>query len=282
MKSFALLLGLFLMNDLQAQDTNCMIIGHRGFRGVYPENTLVGFQKALLLPIDGIELDVVVNKDHELVISHDPFFQKEFCLDSTGAKIMNEKEFNIYKLSQEEVMRFDCGSLKNPKFEEQQVISQYKPLWKEFKELKKLDSTHTILFEIKSIKADYGKSQPFPDEYAKLVVAELADYPFRSKIVIMSFDPVILNEIHKISNDYRMVLLTYKPINKIKYPLKKLDFLPYALGMFHPTIHRNVIDQLHDLGLKCFAWTVNDQKNADRLHELKVDALITDYPDRIK
>lgn len=282
MKSFALFLGLFLMNDIQAQDTNCMIIGHRGFRGVYPENTLVGFQKALQLPIDGIELDVVVNKDHELVISHDPFFQKEFCLDSTGAKIKNEKEFNIYELSQEEILRFDCGSLKKPKFEEQKVISQYKPLWKEFKELNELDSAHTILFEIKSVKADYGKSQPFPDEYAKLVVTELAVYPFSSNIVIMSFDPAILNEIHKISDDYRMVLLTYKPINTIKRTLKKLNFTPYAFGMFHSTINHHIIDQLHDKGLKCFAWTVNEQNEADRLHRLQIDALITDYPDRIK
>ena len=101
---------------------------------------------------------------HELVISHDPFFQKEFCLDSTGTKITNEKDYNIYKLSQEEIMKFDCGSLKNPKFDEQQLITQYKPLWREFKELKELDSSHIILFEIKSVKADYGKSQPFPDE----------------------------------------------------------------------------------------------------------------------
>jgi len=273
---------LITSNSIEAQNNNCMIIGHRGFRGVYPENTLVGFQKALQLPIDGIELDVVVNKDHELVISHDPFFQKEFCLDSTGEKITNEKDYNIYKLSQEEIMKFDCGSLKNPKFDEQQLITQYKPLWREFKELKELDSNHIILFEIKSVKADCGKSQPFPHEYAKLVVNELIDYPFQSNIIIMSFDPVILNEIFKINHKYRMVLLTYKPINQIKHPLKKLDFIPYALGIFHPMIHRNVIDQLHEQGLKCFAWTVNDQKNADRLHELKVDALITDYPDRIK
>ena len=282
MKGILLFISLITLNSIEAQNNNCMIIGHRGFRGVFPENTLVGFQKALQLPIDGIELDVVVNKDHELVISHDPFFQKEFCLDSTGAKITNEKDYNIYKLSQEEIMKFDCGSQQNPKFDEQQLISQYKPLWREFKELKELDSSHIILFEIKSVKADYGKSQPFPDEYAKLVVDELADYPFRPNIIIMSFDPAILNEIHKISDEYRMVLLTYKPINSIKPSLKKLSFIPYAFGMFHPTINRKVIDQLHTLGLKCLAWTVNDQKIADRLHEIKVDALITDYPDRIR
>ena len=76
-----LIFGLLLNFQMtKAQLNQPEIYGHRGFRGKFPENSILGFQKAIELGITGIELDVVVNKDKQLVISHEPFFQKEyFC-----------------------------------------------------------------------------------------------------------------------------------------------------------------------------------------------------------
>ena len=99
-----------------AQNHTIEIYGHRGFRGMYPENSLIGFQKAIELGIDGIELDVVVNKDRQLVISHEPYFQKEFCKDSIGFVMNHEDNYNIYELTQAEIIKFDCGSKFNSKY----------------------------------------------------------------------------------------------------------------------------------------------------------------------
>ena len=55
------------------------IFGHRGFSGVYPENTLIGFHKVIELGVDGIKLDIVVNKDLDLVISHEPYMEGKWC-----------------------------------------------------------------------------------------------------------------------------------------------------------------------------------------------------------
>lgn len=265
-----------------SQDTNCMIIGHRGFRGVYPENTILGFQKALQIPVNGIELDVVVNRDKQLVISHEPYFNKDFCLDSTGEIIRNEKEFNMYTMTQDEIVQFDCGTKAHPKFPEQIHSKQVKPLCSALWEIKDLDSAKIILFEIKSEKDEYGVSQPYPDEFAKLVIKEASIFRYKQNIIFMSFDPEILNEISRLTNEYRMVLLTYNPLKSLKSALKELEFSPYALGMFYPTINQKVMQNLKRKNIQCFAWTVNDQIDADRLHALGIDAIITDYPDRIK
>ena len=94
---------------LFAQNT-IMVIGHRGCRGVLPENTIVGFQRAIEDGADGIEWDVVVNADGQLVISHEPYFHNNFCLDPKGNTIQDESLYNIYRMTQAEIEGFDCGS----------------------------------------------------------------------------------------------------------------------------------------------------------------------------
>ena len=85
---------------VSGQENPVSFFGHRGCRGLYPENTIVGFKKAIELGVDGIEWDVVVNKDKQLVISHDQFFEREFCLMPDGSEISDEKATNIYQMSQ--------------------------------------------------------------------------------------------------------------------------------------------------------------------------------------
>lgn len=77
------------------------IFGHRGCRGVYPENTIEGFKKAISFGVDGIELDVVVNKNQELVISHESYIDTNYCLTN---KLDNES-LNIYKMNIAEIQR---------------------------------------------------------------------------------------------------------------------------------------------------------------------------------
>ena len=280
MKSNMILLSLFLLSrSVFAQEVN--YFGHRGCRGILPENSIESFKKAIELGVDGVELDVVVNKDGQLVISHEPYFKCEFCLDSTGNNITAEKLYNIYHLSQEEILKFDCGSIGNPKFPNQKKIKTSKPLLQEF--FSEVDlKGKTLLLEVKSEKKEYGISQPEPTDFAKLVIKETAPFQTNSHILFMSFDAQILEEIHKIDPQLNLIYLTYKPAKSAKSFLKEISFNPYGLGMYYPTISKRKVHQLKKKGIYTFAWTVNDNQLSNKLIDKGVNGIITDYPDRVK
>jgi glycerophosphoryl diester phosphodiesterase len=268
------------MYPAMAQDNPIEIFGHRGFRGKYPENSLIGFQKAIELGISGIELDVVVNKDQQLVISHEPYFQREYCLDSSGRNIQSESEYNIYELTQEQILKFDCGSKYYSKFPEQQKLKTTKPLFQEFIKTLNLEKV-VLLLEIKSNPKEYGISQPEPKEYCELILNELKNYPFTSNVRVMSFDNQILEELHKFDPSFPLIYLTYLPKSP-SYFLKKLSFTPFGLGMFYPTIKGRKTHMLHKADVKLFAWTVNSISSMKKLRQDDVDGIITDFPDILK
>jgi glycerophosphoryl diester phosphodiesterase len=245
-----------------------------------PENSIVSFQHALQLGADGVELDVVVNRDKQLVVSHEPFFQSEFCFDSIGNRINHEKTFNIYEMTQEEIRRFDCGSLGNSRYPEQQSIAASKPLFSEF--LSQVNMAgKTLLFEVKSSPVEYGRSQPAPEEYVSIILEEMTSVNDSVDLIIMSFDRNILEEVNKRSPGQKMVYLTYQPIKGVKGFLDQLSFKPYALGMFYPTVSKRKISRLKKMEVQTFCWTLNDSGKARKFMRWGIDGIITDYPDRV-
>jgi len=256
---------------------NPLIFGHRGCRGILPENSIEGFQEAIKLGIDGIEFDVVVNKDKQIVISHEPYMDKRYCLMPDGTEIKNEKKLNLYQMSQVEIQEFDCGSKLHPKFPKQKKIKTHKPLLQDVLSTVNLKDI-IILFEIKSEKRHYGKYQPNPEEYVRIILSEVENYEFKENIIFMSFDSNIINEIHKKAPQYKSVYLTYSPFASVKNSLKDLDFKPYALGMYSPSISKREIKIAHELNIKTFAWTVNSDKEFLKLKRYGIDGVITDLP----
>lgn len=257
------------------------VIGHRGCRGIMPENSVVGFKKAIEDGADGIEWDVVVNGDGKLVISHEPYFHKDFCLDQDGKTIENEKPYNIYKMTQAEIEAFDCGSKVHMGFPDQQKLITRKPLLKDaVAKLKSSIRGKLILFEIKSEAAEYGISQPHPNEFVDLILNEVATYKFPN-VVYMSFDKNIIEALHKKAPELRLAYLTYLPSKSANAYLKELSFKPFALGMYHKTLNKRKLRQLRDKGVSAYAWTINTTDDAHKMMDLGIDAIITDYPKSI-
>lgn len=257
------------------------VIGHRGCRGIMPENSISGFEKALKGGADGIEWDVVVNGEGKLVISHEPYFHKDFCLDPNGKPIEDEKLYNIYTMTQTEIEAFDCGSKGNIGFPEQQKHSTRKPLLKDA--VVKLKSTirgKLILFEIKSEASEYGISQPHPNAFVDLILKEVATYQFPN-VVYMSFDKNIIEALHKKAPELKLAYLTYLPSKSANTYLKELSFKPFALGMYHKTINQRKLRQLRDKSIFVYTWTVNTTDDAHKMMDLGIDAIITDYPKSI-
>lgn len=266
---------------VSGQEKTVSYFGHRGCRGLYPENTIVGFKKAIALGVDGVEWDVVVNKDKQLVISHDQFFEKEFCLMPDGSEISNEKSNNIYQMTQSQIEQFDCGSKVHQRFPEQQKVRETKPLLQTVFDSIDFSKT-TILFEIKSDKDLDGTFQPAAAEYVSIILNEVKDFKYKENIIFMSFDARILEELHQKAPNFRLVYLTESPLRSTSNFIADFSFKPYAIGIFYPMISKTNVKTLKKLGIKTFAWTVNDPKINKKLLEKGVDGIITDYPNLVK
>ena len=274
-----LILSLLMSTTIYSQENAPLIFGHRGCRGIMPENTIESFNKALEYEIDGIEWDVVVNKDHQLVISHEEFMDKNYCLDPNGNEIKKEKNHSLYLMSQNEIERYDCGNKDYSKFPEQKHFKAYKPLVQET--FKKVDfKNKTILFEIKSDKRFYGKYQPEPNEYVDIILREVNSFKYKEQIIFMCFDSNILELLHERAPEYRLVYLHSGLGTSTDQMLKQLNFQPYALGIFYKFVTKNSVINVHNENVKVFAWTVNKDKDFNRLLKTKLDGIITDFPNR--
>ena len=105
------------------------IQGHRGARGLKPENTIPAFITALDSGVTTLEMDVVITKDKEVIVSHEPWMSSAICADPLGKAISEkeEKKHNIYKMTYEQVKGFDCGMRGNLRFPEQEKMQSVKP-----------------------------------------------------------------------------------------------------------------------------------------------------------
>ena len=150
------------------------IQGHRGCRGLYPENSLPAFSKAIALGVHTLELDVVISKDHKVVVSHEPYMNHEIALDVYGNAISqdNELNHNLYQMSYDNIKRYDCGSKVHPRFPEQKKLNVYKPLLEEVIDLADELTNKTIRYniEIKSLPEYDGIYSPPVEEFVQLVI----------------------------------------------------------------------------------------------------------------
>ena len=269
-----IILSIIFSSSIMGQ-SEYKIFGHRGCRGLYPENTIIGFQKAIKMGVDGIEFDVVVNKNLQLVISHEPYIDTSYCISNLDQK----HSLNIFEMELDEIKKIDCGSKYIDRFPNQIKKKEQKPTFEELE--KKLENYKgDLLFEIKCHPDYLNKYFPDYPTYAKIIVDETKDSPLLKNIFFMSFDWRILNEIYKINSNSKYIFLSQKIDFK-----KELDFLtfkPFALGLNHKIISKSIIDSAHNQNQLVYAWTVNSVEIFKKLIEINADGIITDYPDKIK
>jgi len=105
------------------------IQGHRGCRGLMPENTIPGFIRAIESGVNTLEMDVVITKDQQVVVSHDPFFHHHIATGPDRLEITSESmlDHNIYKMAYADVVKYDVGLKPHPNFPIQRKIPTIKP-----------------------------------------------------------------------------------------------------------------------------------------------------------
>ncbi len=263
------------------------IQGHRGCRGLKPENTIPAFLAALDSGVTTIELDVAITKDKFIVVSHEPWMSAAICLDPAGQPISvkNERKRNIFQMTYDEVKQWDCGLKPNERFPDQEKMKAYKPLLTEvilavenhIKNFTKYEVDYSI--EIKSLPGDDGKFHPKPQEFSDLVYNLLDQYLPMERVVIQSFDFRVLKYWHEKYADVRLSALV-ENLKTIDENLADLGFVPSIYSPDYRLLSKEEVKHCHELKMRLIPWTVNDEKEMVALKGMGVDGFITDYPDR--
>ena len=263
--------------------------GHRGARGLRPENTIPAFLLAIDSGVTTVELDVVITKDKQVVVSHEPWMSAAICLDASGSPLQakEEKKFNIYQMTYDEVKQFDCGSLENKDFPAQKKMQMPKPLLSEvigavenhIKSYASYEVDYNI--EIKSSPDGDKKFHPPVEEFSDLVYDLVDQYLPLERIVVQSFDFRVLKYWHKKYPSIRLALLV-ENTKSIDSNLTKLGFKPSVYSPYFKLMSKEKVNYLHKQKIRVIPWTVNEVSEMLSLKGMGVDGFITDYPDRAK
>ena len=268
------------------------IEGHRGCRGLMPENTIPAFKKALDLGVATLELDVCISKDGQVVVSHEPYMNSLFCSKPDGSPVTkaDEKVLNLFTMPYSEIKKYDAGIRGNILFPEQQKMATFKPLLRDmlkdcekYIKLNNLPKVHYNI-EIKSEEEQYGISQPKTvKEFSDLVYQEIIRQISPDRIILQSFDFNVLKYWHLQMNEgkYKKVRLAALVENEmVDNTLASLGFNPDIFSPYYKNLIKRRVDMCHDKGIKVVPWTVNEIVNMKEIKALGVDGLITDYPNR--
>lgn len=263
------------------------IQGHRGARGLLPENTIPGFIKALDYGVTTLEMDLAVTADSMIVVSHEPYFSSEICKDSLGEAIekKDENKHNIFLMAYEDVQKYDCGSSGNPGFSEQEKVPVSKPLLKDvIKEVEWHIKSYTKYqvdynIEIKSSPSGDDKYHPAPERFSDLVYELIDQYLPWNRVIIQSFDSRVLRYWHVKYPEVRLAALIESP-GPISSKLAVLGFKPEIYSPEYQLLNQQKVNYLHKQDIKVVPWTVNEQEQMKKLVKMGVDGIITDYPDR--
>ncbi|QDK82806.1 glycerophosphodiester phosphodiesterase [Spirosoma sp. KCTC 42546] len=278
-------LGLLLCSQVLMAQPKLDRQGHRGCRGLMPENTIPAMKKALDLGVQTLELDVVISKDKQVVVSHDTYMSADIALKPDGKPVTAEeqKQLNLYQLTYAEIKKFDVGSKPHPQFGQQQKFPAYKPLLANL-----IDSVNTYakakgiplpLFniEIKSMPTTDGVYHPEPKEFVELVLTVCKAKNLGKQLTIQSFDVRPLQLIHKQSPEIPLSYLTANA-KSLADNLATLGFTPHAYSPYYKTVTAEVVKACHQQGMVIIPWTVNSKVDIDSLIQLGVDGIISDYP----
>jgi glycerophosphoryl diester phosphodiesterase len=289
--------------------------GHRGARGLRPENTLAGFELAIDLGVTTLEMDVGMSADGILVVCHDSFINPKLCLAPDGNALSPEPLLWLKDLLLVEIQSFDCGSL-NPdpiQFSGQVAASGAKiPTLQQVFDRAEAKNPD-IRYNIESKVTPLRSNQTFaPEVFAEKLIAIFEQNHLIERAMIQSFDWRVLRRVKQLNPAIQTVaLVTHTEFSstliKPEFPsgspflagFNFADFEGDVAGLLRATGFVNcyspnaetllpespyflqAIDTVQQAGFPVIPWTVNDPDLMQRLLGMGVDGLITDYPDRL-
>ena len=265
--------------------------GHRGCRGLMPENTIPAMINALDLGVTTLEMDAVITKDNKVVMSHEPFFNHEITSKPDGSYVTEseEKSLNIFLMTYDEVKKYDVGIKPHPRFPKQKKMNVVKPLLSDL-----LDSVQNYVaihkrplpyfnIETKATPATDNVYHPEPAKFVETLMSVIKEKRIQERVIIQSFDLRTLQYLHdKYPSVKTAMLIEDYDKRGLKDQLKALGFLPTIYSPEYSLVTEDLVKSCHGQKIKVIPWTVNDKVTMDKLKALGVDGIISDYPDLFK
>lgn len=285
--------------------------GHRGARGLAPENTIAGFEQALAIGVTTLELDLAMTKDGVLVVSHDSRLNPDITRGPDG-QFLSGPGPAIHSLTFDELKRYDVGRVKPgsayaARFPEQRAVdgARIPALSEVFALARKADSDH-IRFNIETkLTPKSNIDTPSPDVFAIALAGLVRDAGLTPRVSVQSFDWRTLIVMRRIAPEIERVCLTIEEAGEDNIERGKPGPSPWTAGFdvddvggsvprlvqaagcavwspYFRNVTPDTLAEAKSLGLKIIPWTVNERADMERLIGLGADGLISDYPDRLR
>jgi len=284
--------------------------GHRGTRGLMPENTLAAFNRAIAIGVTTLETDIAVTRDGVLVISHDPFLNPDVVRGPDG-RWLAAKGPPIHALTLAELQRYDIGRLDPESKYAQQFPQQtavdgqrFPTLAEVFALVRAAPQPVRLNLETKITPTSAGETVD-ATTFARLVVDAIRGAQMTSRATIQSFDWRTLVESKRLAPEIETACLTIETPNFDTVQSKSDKPSPWLAGLLLSKVGNSLprlvkaagcaiwspfwrnaspalVAEAHALGLKVLPWTVNDPVDIAAQIEAGADGIITDYPDRAR
>ena len=293
-------------------DMKPLIIGHRGAAGLAPENTLAAFARACELGVDGIELDVLVSADGELVVHHDFRLKPEIARTADGTWISSALPPALKDLTVAQLKAYDVGRLQ-PKTsyagrypEQAPADGERIPTFKEVIQLfrKSCNPSTRLLVEIKTSPEEPALTPP-PEATSDMVVKMLKEEGITERTWVLSFDWRNLVHIQKIAPELVTVYLTISTPGSNTLKLNQPGPSPWMAGFdiddfngsapravkaaggriwspFFKNLTPESLEEARRLGVGVSVWTPDGPEDLKQMIRIKVDAITTNRPDVLK
>lgn len=263
--------------------------GHRGCRGLLPENTIPAFLRALSYPeVQTLELDVVISADDRVIVSHEPWMSAEICQLPEGQPVPegDANRISLRSLTAAQIATYDCGQRPHPRFPRQANRPAQKPtLQAVFAAVDRYCVQNNRPSPRYNIELKYEEIlEPFfvPDRntFVDLVLADVAAWGKPELVTLQCFDPPTLAVIRAKAPEIQLAYLDEFP-GGLKEKMDAIGFIPPVYSPYEIHTDSSLVAEANALGMRVVPWTVNTAERMRELLVLGVDGIITDYPDLI-
>lgn len=280
---FSIIILLISCFHVNAQKNSIQWFAHRGYLGLHPENTIKGMKKALHYKSTVLEMDLVITKDKQVVVSHDVMLNHKITLDSNGLELPVDQKIAIYKRTYREIKTYDVGTKLNSAFPQQIRYKAHIPLFSEL-----IDSVEsyvkenglqkpTYFIETKSKFDADSNYQPSPEEFIDLIMTVVLDKGIQDRVIVQSFDPRTLQVLHRKYPEIPLAFLTRRGTN-MKANLEWLGFIPTYYSAKPELINKEFMKKCRKIGMLPIVGVFTDYKEFLHLKKLGVRGFIADYP----
>ena len=246
---------------------------------------------ATLMGVNTLELDLQISKDGQIVVSHDAYFHSRYATRPDGSIVKpNDPKEYLYTMPYDSIAKYDVGMRASEVWPGKEQSPAVKPLATELidsvESLTRLRGLDPMRYNIE-IKCKKGKGEgegtnwPEYHEFVDKCVELLLSKNLGDRLVVQCFDVRALNYMHEKYPQLKLSYLISKKDTDWDTYMGKLNFTPEWLSPEHVIVDAKMVENCRKAGIKLVPWTVDDEAEIKRILDLHVEAIISNYPDRV-